>query len=235
MDRRETLKSLLVGSLATGLALNSCGTLDNKKRVTDTEIKGYGRTKEEEKRDKRILSEEFLNAHELATLAVLIDIILPPIAHHPSTDEAAVVGFVDFIVKDIPKHQLPIRGGIMWLDNRSNKRFNIAFKSIEEKQRKELCDEIAFPDVKTPELQIGIKFFNLMRNLTLTGYYTSEAGMKTLGYLGNQPNIWDGVPEDVLKSHGLSYEPEWLVKCIDQSKRNDIATWDENGDIVYTT
>ena len=40
----------------------------------------------------------------------------------------------------------------------------------------------------------------------MTGYFTSEAGIKEIGYVGNQPNVWDGVPEDVLKAHGMSYD-----------------------------
>ena len=71
-----------------------------------------------------------------------------------------------------------------------------------------------------------------MRNLTLTGYYTSKVGIADLGYKGNQPNVWDGVPDDVLKQHGVFYEEEWLAKCVDQSKRNDVAQWDELGNLL---
>jgi hypothetical protein len=45
-----------------------------------------------------------------------------------------------------------------------------------------------------------------MRNLTATGFFSSEMGIKDIGYEGNRPNQWDGVPEDVLKQYGLSYE-----------------------------
>ena len=71
-----------------------------------------------------------------------------------------------------------------------------------------------------------------MRNLTLTGYYTSKMGIEDLGYKGNMPNVWDGVPEDVLAAHGLNYDPSWLAKCVDQSKRADIATWDDEGNLI---
>ena len=43
-----------------------------------------------------------------------------------------------------------------------------------------------------------VQWFNLVRNLTMTGYFTSEVGIKELGYKGNFPNVWDGVPQDVL-------------------------------------
>jgi len=79
---------------------------------------------------------------------------------------------------------------------------------------------------------LEIQFFSLMRNLTLTGYYTSKIGIEELGYKGNMPNVWDGVPEDVLEQHGLAYDEEWLAKCVDQSKRGIIAEWDNEGNLL---
>jgi hypothetical protein len=57
-------------------------------------------------------------------------------------------------------------------------------------------------------------------------------GIKDLGYKGNKPNVWDGVPQEVLDKHGVSYEKEWLAKCIDQSTRGDLAKWDEEGNLL---
>ena len=71
-----------------------------------------------------------------------------------------------------------------------------------------------------------------MRNLTLTGYYTTKMGIDDLGYKGNTPNVWDGVPEDILKEHNLSYDKDWLPKFIDQSKRGEIAAWDDKGNSI---
>jgi hypothetical protein len=53
-----------------------------------------------------------------------------------------------------------------------------------------------------------------MRDLVTTGYYTSEIGVKDLGYMGNQPNQWNGVPDEVLKQHGLAYTEKELKECI---------------------
>jgi hypothetical protein len=87
-------------------------------------------------------------------------------------------------------------------------------------------------DVPLDQQPLEIQFFALMRNLTVSGYYTSKVGIADLGYKGNQPNIWDGVPQEVLDKHGMAYDPEWIAKCIDQSKRNEIAEWDENGKLL---
>ena len=72
----------------------------------------------------------------------------------------------------------------------------------------------------------------MIRNLVVTGYFTSEVGIKELGYVGNTPNVWDGVPQDVLDEMGLAYDPEWLAKCVDQEKRNETARWDKKGNLL---
>ena len=66
----------------------------------------------------------------------------------------------------------------------------------------------------------------------MTGYFTSEVGINELGYKGNIPNIWDGVPQDVLDQYGLEYDKDWLGKFVDQSKRNIIAEWDDEGNLL---
>ena len=108
------------------------------------------------------------------------------------------------------------------------------FKAAKEEQQKVLLDQIAYYDPETPEHErpFEVNFFSLVRNLTLTGFYTSKAGIEELGYKGNMPNVWNGVPEEVLQQHGVAYEETWLAKCVDQSKRNIIAEWDENGNLL---
>jgi len=63
-------------------------------------------------------------------------------------------------------------------------------------------------------MQQDVAFFNLMRNLTLTGFYTSEIGVKDIGYAGNRPNQWNGVPADVFKQYNMAYSEKELKECI---------------------
>jgi len=233
MDRRETIKSMLVGGIAGGLILTACSPEEaEKKKLAGTSTGPYGRTEKEKEYDAQVMGGSFFNAHELATVAVLCDLILPATAKAGSAIDAGVPEFIDFIVKDITSHQLPLRGGMMWLDHRSVKLYSQVFMECSVEQQKSLLDEIAYPDNVTPELEPGVNFFNLMRNLVLTGYYTTRIGLDDLGYQGNTPNVWDGVPGDVLVKHGLSYDKEWLAKCVDQDKRNVLARWDEEGNLI---
>ncbi|MEM1122586.1 MAG: gluconate 2-dehydrogenase subunit 3 family protein, partial [Bacteroidota bacterium] len=194
----------------------------------------YGRQPKEAARDQRIMAGVYLNEHELATIAVLCDIILPATEAAGSATDAEVPAFIEFIVKDIESHKLPMRGGLMWLDGEANRRFNKEFVSCSDAEQIQIVEDIAYPDDNNdkPEMSPGISFFNLMRNLTLTGYYTSRMGFDDLGYTGNYPNAWDGVPKEVLANHEVDYDPEWIAQCVDQSKSHVTAEWDEDGNLL---
>ena len=236
MDRRESLKSIVLGTVAGGLVLHGCKpeNVASEKEALQEAAELYGRTDKEKAYDSKLKSEQFFNEHEMETIGVLSALILPANNKFPSAKEVGVPEFIEFIAKDMPHYQTPIRGGLMWLDYTSNKKFNREFKSLTEALQKEILDAIAYPDITKPQRKWPLeeRFFVTMRNLTLTGYYTTKTGLEDLGYKGNQFNVWDGVPQDVLDQHGMAYEKEWLVKCVDQSKRNDIAHWDDDGNLI---
>ena len=63
-------------------------------------------------------------------------------------------------------------------------------------------------------MSYGVSFFNLMRNLTATGFYSTQIGWDDMGYVGNRPNQWNGVPEDVQKQYNVAYSEKELKECI---------------------
>lgn len=146
---------------------------------------------------------QFFSAHELATIAVLADIIIPADDVSGSATDAGVPDFIEFMVKDIPSYQTPMRGGLKWLDVQCQRRYGNVFAECESAQQLQLVDEIAYPAKAKPEMAQGVAFFDLMRNLTSSGFFTSEIGVKDIGYVGNKPGVWDGVPDDVLEAHGF--------------------------------
>ncbi|WP_025761321.1 gluconate 2-dehydrogenase subunit 3 family protein [Dyadobacter tibetensis] len=207
MKRRDSLRALTLSSLGlaainpqVGLAeqrkLDSSPSLPNE----DLVIPG-GRTKEEAIRDARLMKEEFLTKEELATIAVLSDIIIPADEKSGSATSAGVPEFIAFIAKDMPQHQVPLRGGLRWLDRESNKRFEKNFTALTHKQRINIVDDIAYPEKAKPQFSQGVAFFTLMRNLTASGFYTSKIGIDDIGYVGNTPNVWTGPPADVIKQY----------------------------------
>ena len=217
MDRRKSLKTLLVGTVSTGVILDACNTTDKKVEATkEAAVKegGINRMKEEAAYEKQVKSTTFFTTHEMKTIAILADIIIPKDDISGSASDAKVADFIEFIVKDMPEHQVPMRGGLLWLDIQSNKQFKNAFSEIDSRQQLALVDQIAYPKKAKPEMKAGVAFFSLMRDLTATGFYTSEIGVKDVGYIGNVPNQWNGVPADVLKQYNLSYTDKELKECI---------------------
>lgn len=212
MKRRDSIKALVLGTVSAGLLIDAC-----KPKETDTTAEpsfNFDRSKEELEREKKLLAETFFDAHEMATITLLADIIIPADEVSGSASEAKVPEFIEFIVKDMPQYQTPLRGGLRWLDVLCMKRYEKAFKDCNSQQQMEMVDEIAWPEKAKPEMKQGVAFFNLLRNLVATGFYTSEMGVKDLGYMGNTPNRWNGVPDDVLQQYGLSYTDKDLKDCI---------------------
>ena len=110
--------------------------------------------------------------------------------------------------------------------------FNNKLTDCSDDQIKSVFDIISYNDGIEEDFKEAASFFATYRYMVVTGWFTSEVGMRDLGYKGNIPNVWDGVPEDVLKDHDVSYDEEWIAKCIDQSKRNETAVWDEDGNLL---
>ena len=67
-------------------------------------------------------------------------------------------------------------------------------------------------------MKAGVSFFSLIRNLTITGFYTSKIGIEDIGYKGNTPTEWNGVPEAVLKQYNVAYTEKELKECISFDK-----------------
>ena len=219
MDRRKSLKAIALGTLSTGLLVDACKDSDKKvieeKAITDSNVAGnLDRYPAEVEQYKKVTSYTFFTAHEMATITLLADIIIPKDEISGSASDAKVPEFIEFIVKDMPDHQVPMRGGLKWLDIQCNKRFEKSFKDCSPAQQIEMVDEIAYPAKAKPEMKQGVAFFNRMRNLTTSGFYTSEIGVADMGFKGNAPNQWNGVPEEVLKQYNLAYSEKELNECI---------------------
>ncbi len=200
MKRRDLIKNITLTSVgiatAQVLPAQNDATQSGKPKKQKS---NYGRTPDEIKRDEKLASETFFTPAEMAVITLLCDIILPAEGTSPSAVQAGVPAFIEFVAKDMPYQQVPLRGGIMWLNNYARKSFGKSFAAITPANRMTIVDAIAYPELASPAVSAGVSFFNLMRDLTLTGFYTTEAGFEDLGYVGNRPNNWQGPPPEVLK------------------------------------
>jgi len=232
MDRRKLIKLITTGTLAVPAVIAGCKEESKKTEAAKEPQFSLDRTKEELEHEKSLLAMgRFFTDHEMATITLLADIIIPKDEVSGSASDAGVPAFIDFIVQDMPDHQTPMRGGLRWLDMQCLKQYDKSFVDCSHQQQMELVDAIAYPEieyddkgVKTkkgkvkPGMEAGVSFFSLMRNLTATGFYTSEIGIKDVGYIGNTPNNWNGVPDDVLKQYGMAYSEKELKECVSFTK-----------------
>ena len=234
MNRRDSLKSLVFGSIGVGVLLEGCVSGVDSETVANSLKKfNYGRTPKEKEYDKLLFSQKCFTNNQMTLISKISNLILPP-NEFGSINDAGVPELIEFMAKDIPSYETPLKDGLSSLNNHSNKKFEKVFVDCDEIEQKSILDLMAYPDpsLSSSEQTDDIKWFTLFRNLTMTGYYTSKVGIKELGYKGNSPNVWDGVPQDVLDQYGLSYDQDWLDKCVDQTKRNDVAEWDEQGNLI---
>lgn len=231
MDRRKSLKVIALGTVSGSLLLDACKDKDRKDTkgaVAEGNDQGIDRMKEEAAHDKKLSDEKFFNDHEMETISVLSNIIIPADEVSGSATDAKVPDFIEFIVKDMPHYQVPMRGGLRWLDLHAAHRFQKPFIECNSDQQMQMVADIAYPQIfytdekgnkvtrgkVKPGMQPGVRFFSTMRDLTATGFYTSAIGIKDLGYVGNQPNQWNGVPGDVLNQYGIAYSEKELRDCV---------------------
>lgn len=209
MDRRKYLKTLAVGSVGAGLLLQ-CKPDKKESAPALANDLSYDRTPAEMAHEKELMSAKFFDEHEMKTISVLSDIIIPKDDISGSATDAGVPDFIEFMAKDRTQYQIPLRGGIKWLDLQCMRRFNADFASCNHDQQIEIVDEIAFPEQAKPEMKPGVAFFNTMRDLTACGFFSSKIGIEDVGYVGNRPNQWKGVPQEVLDQYGLQYDKRTL-------------------------
>ena len=153
---------------------------------------------------------KFFNAHEWRTLRVLVDYIIPRDGRSGSATDARVPEFIDFLLSDkdaSEQSQVAMRGGLAWIDNEAQHRFDKDFVSASDAQRRQILDDIAFPAKARPEMSHGVAFFDGLRDVTASGFFSTSAGWRDVQYVGNvfNPN-WDGCPPAALNKLGVSYD-----------------------------
>jgi hypothetical protein len=149
---------------------------------------------------------KFFSAHEYATVAVLVDLIIPRDERSGSATDAGVPAFMDFMMIDQPRRQVAMRGGLALVDRLSVARFGRPFVSASDAERRQLLDEIAYTSNPDPGLSHAIAFFSSFRDLTASGFWSTKMGIADLQYRGNVfVDEWNGCPDAALGRLGVKY------------------------------
>ena len=145
-------------------------------------------------------------AHEWDTVRLLVDLIIPKDDRSGSATDAGVPEFMDFMLGDDPDLEIPIRGGLAWLDHECDDRWSTTFVAASDAERTALLDDIAWPKKATPQHAAGVAFFNSFRDLTASGFFSSKLGVQDLRYIGNTfVAEWKGCPPEALDKLGVRY------------------------------
>ena len=122
---------------------------------------------------------QFFTAAEYAAVERLTDIIIPADAS-PGAKEAGVAEFVDFMVAHDAEAQYPFRMGLAWLNAHAEQKAGKRFTELSAEQQTSLLEPLGFKEKARPGEEDGRKFFAMVREYTVTGFYTSEIGFKEL-------------------------------------------------------
>lgn len=152
----------------------------------------------------------FFTPHEYATVAILVDLIIPKDERSGSATEAGVPEFMDFMMVDLdqPARRTAMRGGLALLDHLCESRFDKRFADCADAERRQVLDDIAFVPAKPP-FAPAAAFFSSFRDLTASGFWSSKMGVADLKFTGNVfvPE-WKGCPDEALQKLGVKYETD---------------------------
>ena len=139
------------------------------------------------------------NPHEYATLRRLVDLIVPADEHSPGALAAGAAEFIDLLAGANQELAAIYTGGLAWLDEASRRRSGAAFADAPPAEQAALLDLIAYRRNDSPELGPGIRFFAWARNMAVDAFFTSQAGMDYLGFLGNGAVSQFSVPREAIE------------------------------------
>lgn len=196
MDRREAVELLSALPFLGGLPLPPTAARRAARFVRELRT---------EAGSAQAYSPKFFTTHEWQTVRLLVDLVLPKDARSGSATDAGVPEFMDFILVEYPDNQLWMRGGLAWLDTESHRRFASTFVDADQAQRAKILDDIAWPAKAPPGLHHGVEFFNRFRDLTASGFFSSEMGVADIRYEGNTFVEWRGCPPEQLQKLGVRY------------------------------
>ena len=152
----------------------------------------------EEKSSSGVYKAKALNPHEYQTLERLADLIIPADDNSPGAVASGACEFIDLLASQNPRLLDIYTGGIGWLDQATKRRYSSNFVSAKPSQQTALLDLIAYRRNESSDLGPGIEFFDWARRMVVDAYYTSPAGIKALGYMGNTSVSKFEVPQEAV-------------------------------------
>jgi gluconate 2-dehydrogenase gamma chain len=179
----------------------------------------------EEKKNAGTYKLKLFNEREYKTLGRLAELIVPADEVSGSAREAGAPEFTDLLCSQNRELADIYTGGLFWLDAQMEDRHGVSFLDATEGQQTAMLDllveaekqegerraqGLTFEDIqryqefesygiyRPSELSPGIRFFDWVRRMTVDAFYTSEIGVKDIGYKGNTATSKFEVPQEII-------------------------------------
>ena len=118
-----------------------------------------------------------LNAHQNETVVTLTELIIPQ-TDTPGAKAALVNRFIDSVLSEADTQaRQGFLGGLAWIDARSTALFGGDFVSAGAEQQADLLTRVSDPNAAVEDKD-GADFFQAIKSMTITGYYTTEIGLQ---------------------------------------------------------
>ena len=180
ISRRDILKSLTMGVMSSSVL-----------RVIPLQAAEYAHhvvATEKAATPAGTYAPKFFPSQQYKALQTLCQAIIPADSDSGGAVEAGAPEFIDLLTSENPEYQLKLGGGLMWLDAACTDRYGKPYLDCASERQKEILDLIAYSKNadRDPSISQGVEFFALLREMTADGFFTSEIGIKYVGYVGNK-------------------------------------------------
>jgi gluconate 2-dehydrogenase gamma chain len=200
MERREILRFIGIASVAAtfpGFHQWAFACAHHQEPATTTSAGPY--------------SPLFFSQDQFRMVERLSEMIIPE-DETPGAKKAGVAEFIDFMVanrvpvsasRDVRSTEDAIElgneaqrrflAGLAWVNARSHSEFGREFMDCTREQQNALLEALAYKAKFKPTTESGRSFFQMMRDYTVVGYYTTQIGLESLGYPGLR-TAWPKMP-----------------------------------------
>ena len=170
MDRREALRRMVLGSVG---AVSAAGWVERLSALALAHAAPGQAAAGAAAWTPRVFT-----SHQDATVIELSELIIPQ-TDTAGARAAQVNRFIDTVLEDAPAAEREaFLGGLAWMDRRAREASGADFIDTPVQAQVALLTVISSREDAPPADREGVEFFEAIKRLTITGYYTSEAGMR---------------------------------------------------------
>jgi hypothetical protein len=117
-----------------------------------------------------------LSSDQFDTVGVLVELIIPT-TETPGAKAALVDRYIDGVLGTATERtRTRFLDGLAWLDTRARQLFGSPFRTATAAQQTDLLTRLAAEP--SAEAEAGVQFFAAIKSMTITGYYTTEIGLR---------------------------------------------------------